>query len=136
MAVASWASLGPYAAIAGGAYLMHEWSQNMQHEAEYGSVDSRKGLPDTNSSLFTPEFKAEKQRTVMDKNSMFERSISKAAIQNVNNGNNHVVINIEGSVDQGVMDDLKNLFKTPGVTPAMPAFIGAGSAFKSKDGFN
>ena len=135
MAVAAWASLGPYAAIAGGAYLMHEWSQNMQHEAMYGPAD-RKGPEHTESSLFTPEFKAEKQRTVMDKNSMFERSISKAAIQNVNNGNNHVVINIDGNVDQAVFDDLKNLFKTPGVTPAMPAFVGAGSAFKSKDGFN
>ena len=143
MAVAAWASLGPYgllalagnAAIGYGAYKGYEAiSDNISESKARRALEENGGW--TADSVMNPEFKAQKERTSQDRNTMFATSISKAPIQNVNNGNNHVVINIEGSVDQGVMGDLKNLFKTPGVTPAMPAFIGAGSAFKSKDGFN
>ena len=143
MAVAAWASLGPYgllalagtAAIGYGAYKGYEAiSDNISESKARRALQDNGGL--TADSVLSPEFKAEKQRTAMDKNSMFERSISKAPIQTINNGNNHVVINIEGSADKEVLEDLKNLFKTPGTTPVMPAFIGAGSAFKSKDGFN
>jgi hypothetical protein len=143
MAVAAWASLGPYgllalagsAAIGYGAYKGYEAiSDNISESKARRALEENGGW--TADSVLSPEFKAQKERTSQDRNTMFATSISKAPIQNVNNGNNHVVINIEGSVDQGVMGDLKNLFKTPGVTPVMPAFIGAGSAFKSKDGFN
>jgi len=142
VAVAAWASLGPYgllalgtAAIGYGAYKGYEAiSDNISESKARRALEENGGW--TADSVMNPEFKAQKERTSQDRNTMFERSISKAAIQNVNNGNNHVVINIDGDVTQAVFDDLKNLFKTPGVTPVIPAFIGTGSAFKSKDGFN
>lgn len=145
VAVAAWASLGPYgllalagtAAIGYGAYKGYEAiSDNISESRARRALQDNGGL--TADSVLTPEFKAEKQRTAMDKNSMFERSISKAPIQTVNNGNNHIVFNIHGGKDSTALEDTKAFmeFARNYKAPEAPAFIGAGSAFKSKDGFN
>ncbi len=136
VAAAAWRSLGPYSLIAGGAYLAYNWSRDMQHEAQYGSVESRKGLPETDSSLFTPEYKSQKDRLATDRNTMFATSISRAPIQNVNNGNNHIVFNITGGKDSTAAEETKAFmeFARNYKAPEAPAFIAAGSAFKSKDG--